>query len=238
MLPQPFGGNGGSNSGGGVDWTKILGNLGGIISGAAGQGGKPYENYQNTMQNMINQGSAGFNPYIQAGHAAINPFRQSLNQFKDPQAYMRNILGGYQESPYAKFQTQEGLDAATNAASAMGMTGSGVHQKAAADYARNISSQDMQQYLQNALGIQGGYLSGLQGLMGLGMQGANGVAGLYQQGMNGMATAAQNQTQGQQQDWSSILGGALGLAGTAFGGPGGGMAGAAGGNFLGNLFNG
>jgi hypothetical protein len=191
--------------------SGFLGGLGSLWGGAQGHGGDQGAAFNQQLQGMIGQGSQGYMPFLQAGQGAINPFQQQLQGMQNPGQYMNNVMSGYQESPWAKFQTGESQRAANAAAAAGGLTGSTVHQNAAADYARNIASQDQQQYFQNHQGVNHEYLSGLAQLLGLGGQAASGIGNLYGQGAQASAQAMANQQQGKQEDKSNVMGGFLGM---------------------------
>ena len=82
-------------------------------------------------------------------------------------------MGGYQESPYARFQKQQGERAGQNAASASGLVGSTPFAQANQDYAQNITSQDQNTWLQNVLGINKQYGEGQNNLTQGGQNSAN-----------------------------------------------------------------
>lgn len=126
----------------------------------------------------VERGEQAYQPYAQAGQGALGQFQQTLGQGADPQGLINQILGGYQESPYAKFQTQRGLQAREHAAAASGMLGSGEQQQGAQEFAQQVSSKDMQDYLDRVLGLRSQYLSGLGGLESQGFQSARDIGGM------------------------------------------------------------
>lgn len=209
-MYQP-GGMGGSGLGGG------LAGLGSLFGGLFSHPEKAYDQAMKQYQQMLQMGGAGFNPFIQAGQGAINPFMQSLNQMQDPTKYMEGIMGKYQQSPFAKQQTDEAMRMAQNQASASGLLGSSPLMQESQKMAADISSKDMQQYLQNAMGIQGSYLGGLQNLMGQGLQGQGGLASLYGGMAPSMGEAAYGGEAAKQQKWPNIFGGLGGILGSFFG---------------------
>lgn len=215
QYPQYTGGGLSGGMGGGL--SGALSGLGSLFGGLFSHPEKAYDKAMQQYQQMLQMGGAGFNPFIQAGQGAIDPFKQSLSQMQDPTKYMESIMGKYQQSPFAKQQTEEAMRAAQNQASASGLLGSTPLIQESQKMAADISSKDMQQYLQNAMGIQGGYLSGLQGLMGQGLQGQGGLASLFGQMAPLMGDAAYGKQAAQEQKWPNIFGGLGGILGGLFG---------------------
>ncbi len=74
---------------------------------------------------------------------------------KDPVAFMNNIMSQYQESPGFKFKKDQLLKQAGNTAAAGGMRGTGQDVFNEDMLTNSLMSQDMQQWLQNSLGILG-----------------------------------------------------------------------------------
>lgn len=204
MNPREMGGAGGMGS---MPWSQMGSGLASLFSGLFGHPEKAYDKAMQQYQKMLQQGSQGFNPFIQAGQGAINPFMQSLNKMQDPTAYMKNIMGQYEESPFAKLQQERSMQSLQNMGSASGLTGSSALQRQGQEDAQKISSADMQQYLQNAMGIQGGYLGGLQNMMGMGLQGQNSFANMFSQAAPWMGDQAYNKQRAQDQKWPNIFGG-------------------------------
>lgn len=120
-------------------------------------------------------------PYQQAGAGGLEAYQQALSQGQDPSQLYSQLLEGYQESPYLQPQLEYGEQAAQRAASASGMLGSGAEQQAAAGRAQALRGQDVQNYLNQVLGLRQQYLGGQAGLGGLGLQAAGGVSGARQQ---------------------------------------------------------
>ena len=75
--------------------------------------------------------------------------------------------------------------------------------------ASNIASQDMNQWLQNVLGINTQYGQGQNNLMQGGQNAANSLANLYNQMGQNMGSAAYGKESGNQNDFWNMLGGGL-----------------------------
>ncbi len=143
-----------------------------------GRGGQQQKGYQDMMR-MIQQGmqerrgaTEGANnimaPWQRAGENQLPSYQENFRQLMDPR-FIQQIMGEWKESPFAKMQKEKGETALNNAASASGMLGSTDFGKSQADYARDITSQDQQQYLQNRLGMYNQGLGHQQGMVGQGM---------------------------------------------------------------------
>lgn len=197
-------------------------------------------------EDFYRQGIAGFSPYSQAGVGGLSEFQRALMESQDPTAYLKKLMGSYQESPGLQANIQAGEQAANRAAAASGMIGSGAEMQNAASRAQALRSQDLQNYLNQALGLRSQYLGGQQGLAGMGMRSAEdilkgygGMAGtemnlaqMLGQGYGGLAQSEIGKAA--QPGWGSQLAGGLGALGGYFlGGPAGGMLGGSLGGSLG-----
>lgn len=210
-----------------------------LASGLTGNSGSPYEEAMKQYQQYAGKAEGTQNPFLEYGKAGMPLFQNWLQGMQNPSGFINNQMNNYQESPYAQFQQQQGLRAAQNMGSASGLTGSTPLMMQAQQNAQNISSQDMNQWLQNVLGINSQYGAGLNNQIQTGQGAANQLTGLYGDMGRQMGEAAYGQAAGQNQDKSNIWGGLLGMAGTVagsmFGGPMGGMAGGAIGSSLGGM---
>lgn len=204
-----FGGFGGQMLGGGI---------GQFLSGMFGNSGAPFDQAMN-QYNQFNQNAQNAqNPFINMGHQAIGQYQDWLNGQKDPSGFINKMMGNYQESPYAKYEQQQGLRAAQNMGSAGGMGGSGSTSlmNYAQQNAQNISSKDMNQWLQNVLGINTQYGQGLNNEIGYGQNSANNMTNFYNNMAGKMGDAAYGKQAGENQDFNNMLGGGLGIIGSFF----------------------
>lgn len=167
-------------------------------------------------------------PYISRGNEASNILAPQFTQMtQNPAAFLENIMKGYEPSRSYKLSRDEALRAAGNTAAAGGMRGSLNDIENESRLADVLMGQDMQNWLQNVLGIQ------KEGTTGLGHQsdtGFNASTGLSSDLANVLGTQAQLAFQGQtnqNQSRSDLLSGLVkalgGIAG--FGLPGGGTIG-------------
>lgn len=171
-------------------------------------GSAPYE----TMAGGYGQGEEGISsatgkaagylsPYDKIGRSALNEYFSGLNQAKDPESFINQIMSHYQESPAVQFQRKQGISALENQAAATGFTGSGQELKDITKFSQGIASQGQQQWLNNILGARQSFLGGLRGLGLQGQQAATGMGGYQMQGASDlaslMAAKAKAQAQGQ-----------------------------------------
>jgi hypothetical protein len=171
---------------------------------------KPYQDASAQLDKYYGQAQDALSPYMNAGQNALGNYQNALSPMSNSPQFINNILNQYQESPWAKFQQQYGMKAMQNAASAGGMQGSGAQWKAAADYSQGISSRDMQQWLQNNLGVNDRYLSGQQDISHMGFGGAQSLAQLLGQLGQAQAGMAYGAGQAQNQGTTDMLGGVIG----------------------------
>lgn len=192
---------------GSVDSKQFGSGLGGILSGMFNDSSAPYDKAMEQYQNFFNQGKSTQKPFYDAGVGAIGDYQDWLTGQKNPTEFINKIMGDYQESPYARYLQQQAQNAGINAASASGLTGSTPFLQQAQQNAANISSADMNQWLQNVLGINTQYGQGQKNLVDTGQTSANALTNLIQQFGQNMADAAYGKEAGKQSNTSNILGG-------------------------------
>jgi len=187
----------GFDLGGIFDPFDMMGKVGGILGGNQSAG---YDKASKQMEEYMRKANEAYQPFLNAGQGAIPQFQDWMKQYQDPNKFMENAFSKYQMSPGAMNQMNQAQRAAGNAASSSGLSGSTAHMREAGNIASQATSNDMQQYLKNILGIGGQYGQGLNTLMGHGMGAAGGMSGNYgNMGSNlanmygGGAAANQNQ---------------------------------------------
>ncbi len=198
----------GQGGGSGMMGGQYGGGLSSFLGGMFGNSGGPYDDAMKAYQQWMNKAQGVQNPYLQAGNNAIGPYQQWLQRMQDPTKFMNDTMGQYQESPWAKFQQQQGMRAANNIGSATGMTGSTPMMQQAQQNAQNISSGDMQNWLSQVLGINNQYGQGEAGLMGMGQNAANAMSGMYQNMGQNAGQMAYGRGAAKNNDFWNMLGGA------------------------------
>lgn len=188
-----------------------------------------------------------YDPYVKQGQDAynqLNPIYGRMGQ--DPTAFLEQMMKGYAPSRGYQLKRDEALRAAGNTAAAGGMRGSMSDITGQERLASSLMGQDMQQWLNNVMGIQDRGTGGLQNFYNNGFNASNAMAGDL---TNALGSSASNAYQGQRnrnQGWSDLLGGALGLGamgagsyyGAGAGGAAGGGMGAGGGSMAGGAYGG
>jgi len=187
--------------------------LGGFLGGLFGDSGKPYEQAMDQLMQFGNKAQQFQNPFYQAGTGAIPQYQQWLSGMQNPSGFINNLMGKYQESPWARFQQQQAIRAGQNVGSASGLTGSTPMAQFMQQNARDISSQDMGNWLSQVLGINNQYGAGLGGLISGGQTSANALTNLLSQLGTQMAQGAYGKEAGGQQDLWNTLGGIGQMAG-------------------------
>lgn len=177
--------------------------LGGLFGGSD----RPYKEAGKSLEDYLRQAREAQNPFYNAGVGAIPQYQEFLSRMKDPSAFINNLMGGYNESPFAKYQQQQATRAALNQGSASGLTGSTPLMQFAAQNARDISSQDMNQFLQNVLGVNSQYGAGLQGLISGGQGSANAISDLLRSFGGDIAGMRYGQEAGRNIDRSDLISG-------------------------------
>lgn len=195
---------------------NIASGLSGLFGGMFGNTGAPYGAAMDQYQNWANKAQGVQNPFLQAGTNAIGNYQNWLQGQQNPSQFINGLMGQYQESPWAKYQQQQAMRIANNMGSASGLTGSTPLQLQGQQNASNISSQDMNQWLQNVLGINTQYGNGQQNLMQGGQNSANALTNLYGTEAGDMGKLAYQQNQGNQNDFWNMIGGGAQLASAFF----------------------
>jgi len=208
------GSNAGASGGQGSSYGGLAGGgLEGFLSGLFGNSGAPYEDAMKQYQHYANQAQNVQNPFLSAGTGAIGNYQHWLQGMQNPSGFINSLMNKYQESPFAKFQQQQAIRAANNLGSASGLTGSTPLQMQAQQNASNISSQDMNQWLQNVLGINTQYGTGQQNLIQGGQSSANALTNLFSNLGQEMGEAAYGKKAGENQDFNNTIGGLLKIIG-------------------------
>lgn len=180
-----------------------VGGLGELLSSLFTNPSAPYQAGMNQLQQYLQQMQGLQQPYMQAGQQGITGMQNMLGNMSNPSQFINNLMGQYQQSPTAQYQQQQAMRAAQNMGSASGLTGSTPLQLQAQQNASNISSQDMQNWLGNVLGINSQAMQGYGNMMNVGQNATNNLTtqmGNYGTDMGQLAFGqqyAQNQNTGQ-----------------------------------------
>lgn len=189
--------------------ADLFSSLGDLLGGLFG--GNPYNDAMKQYSKYANKAAGYQNPFYQSGVNSIPQYEDWLSSMQDPTAFINNLMGNYQESPYAHYQQEQGMRAGTNAASASGLTGSTPFAQQLQENAQNISSKDMDQWLGRVLGINTEYGQGLNTNINRGQQAGNMLSNIYSGLGSQMAGAKFGSGMANQSNLSNILSGILGL---------------------------
>jgi len=188
--------------------------LGGFLGGMFGDSGKPYDKAMEQYQKYMNMGQGVQQPYLDAGKQGLGNYQEWLDKQKDPSGFINGLMGNYQESPYAHMLQQQAMNAGNNSASAGGMIGSSALMQQQQQNAGQIASGDMNQWLQNVLGINTQYGEGQKDLKNGGQASANALTDMYNQMGSKMGDAAYGKEAGKKNDFWNTIGGGIGMIGS------------------------
>ncbi len=174
-------------------------------------------------------GQQYYNPYINQGQEAGNVLKDKYGKMLDPTQFMNDIMKNYKMSEGATYKQNQLGKGIGNTAAAGGIAGTPEHQREYGEMSNDIMSNDMQQYLQNALGIENTGLEGEQGFYNKGYEATGSLADLLAGNLGsqaGLAYQGANQKNMNHQSLMNALMKALSTgAGALFGGAPGAMAG-------------
>ncbi len=178
-------------------------------------------NQEDPMQylNQIPQQTGQYlNPYIQQGQQAGSAAQGQYGQMaQNPMDFLNQIMAGYKPSQgYQYKQGVMGRDMANTAASG-GFRGTNEDQRQRGELINALMGQDMQQYLQNVLGIQGTGLQGQELGAGRGFQASGDMANITGTNLSERAGLRMNQENQRITDRGNMMKMLASIAGAASG---------------------
>ena len=191
--------------------------LSNALKGIFGGGKNPADAAQPYLNQIPGVGHQYYDPYVSAGRDASSTTKsQYENLINDPQGFLDKIMQGYNPSSgfqFKKDQLQKALGGSAAAGGYAGTTGDQYMQGEGVD---NLLSEDMQQYLQNVLGLYNTGLSGEEGIAGRGYNASSSLADLLGGGLNQQANLAFQGQQQQNTNKNALMNSLMKLAGIAF----------------------
>ena len=176
-----------------------------------------------------------YEPYIQRGNEAYGALNPQFTQMgSDPAAYLEKIMGNYEPSKAYQLARDETQRAAGNSAAAGGMRGSINDITNQARLTDSLLGNDMQQWLNNVLGLQKTGMEGDGNFYNKGFEATQGLTGDLSNVLGTQAGLAFQGQANQNKSRSDLLSGII----KALGGVAGfGLPGENGGTIGGSIFN-
>ncbi len=167
----------------------------------------------------LNQAQDQYLPYQQQGQAAYNQLNPVYSQMtQDPAAYLEQLMGGYEPSKTYQTHRDEALNAIGNTAAAGGMRGSPQDIINSTRLSDSLLGSDMQQWLQNVMGLQGMGLQGQQHFYDTGVGATSDIANILGS-KGGLSFQSQSQQNQRAMDLlNSLIKGGTSIAGGMAGG--------------------
>lgn len=189
-----------------------------------GGGGKsPMDAANKYLDQIPGIGHQGYDPYINSGLDASGKTKSKYEELmSDPTAFINKLMEGYKPSEGYQFQKDQLTKELSNTAAAGGVAGTPMDQMNQAEGIQGLLGKDMQQFLQNVLGVFGAGLSGEEGIASRGFDASKSLTDLLGGALNqqgGLAFQDQQQKNQNKNDLWHMFGKALGAgAGGLFGG--------------------
>jgi hypothetical protein len=200
-----------------------------ILSKLFGGGSNPADASMPYLNQISGVGHQYYDPFVNQGAEAGQKTQgQYDNLLNDPTGFINKLMEAYKPSEGYQFQKDQLGKSMSNTAATGGIAGTPFDQQNQAQGVEGLLSQDIQQFLKNALGVYGTGLEGEQGIANKGYQASGSLADLLGGTLNSQGSAAfqgQSQKNRNQSALFGALAKALGGAGGIFGGGIGGLLG-------------
>lgn len=126
--------------------------------------------YLNEAKGVVNE---TYNPYIQRGNEAYGQLNPAYSQaLQNPQEILGQFMQNYQPSGQYNYQHDLLSKSIGNTAAAGGYAGNPEHMRQQGELTQKLSSLDMQNWINNLMGIRNQGLQGLQGFNNQGFEAA------------------------------------------------------------------
>jgi hypothetical protein len=193
--------------GGSTPFGNFFAGLPGIMQGMFGNSGAPFEKGMDAYKPYFDEAKGYQNPFFSAGTSAIPQYQDWTKSMSNPSDFINTLMSKYQQSPWSKFQQDQNIRTSNNLGSATGLTGSTPLQMQAQQNSNNLSGEDMNQWLQNVLGVNTQYGSALGNQVGMGQNAGNSLSTLANNAGTNAGQAAYGEEAGKQQDSSALWNG-------------------------------
>lgn len=129
------------------------------------------------LDKITNLDKEYYDPYISQGNKAYEAFNPILNQMlSDPGSYLNNMKNQYQESPFYKLQQQEMLNTIGKAGAGGGYSINPSQYMSSSGLEASLMGPEMQDWLQNVMGVQKQGLGGEMGFYDTGYKASQAMA--------------------------------------------------------------
>lgn len=137
-----------------------------------------------------------YKPFIEEGEQARGQLTPQYEQMmQDPSAFINALMGQYEPSKGYQFQKEEMGQAAANTAAAGGFRGTPYDIEQQEKLTQGLLGQDMQQWLQNVLGVQQRGIAGEETGAQRGYEAGRGYGDILGQNLQTMGGLAGQQAQ-------------------------------------------
>ena len=127
--------------------------------------GNPADKAQPYLNDIPGIGHNAYDPYITEGRNASGQTNAAYDELmKDPTGFINKLMQNYKTSEGYNFQKNALTSELGNTAAAGGIAGTPLDQMNQGAGVQGLLSQDMQQFLTNALGVYGTGLTGKEGM--------------------------------------------------------------------------
>jgi hypothetical protein len=130
------------------------------------------------LEQIPGMGHGIYDPYINEGKSAGSLLKGEYGKMLDPTSFMDMIMSKYNESKGAQYEKEKLGKGIGATAAAGGIAGTPEHQREYGEMAGDIMSKDMQQFLENALRVYDGGISGEQDIYNKGFGASGSLADL------------------------------------------------------------
>lgn len=188
-----------------------------------GSGKSPMDAANQYLNQIPGVGHQGYDPYINAGMDASGRTKSKYEELmSDPTSFINKLMEGYKPSEGYQFQKDQLTKELSNTAAAGGVAGTPMDQLNQGEQIQGLLGKDMQQFLQNVLGVFNTGLEGEEGIANRGYDASKNLTDLLGGALNqqgGLAFQDQQQKNKNKNDLWSMFGKALGAgAGGLLGG--------------------
>lgn len=187
---------------------------------------KSYNAAQEQLDKYYQEAQGNLQPYNQNGQDAYGGLNEAMKNLLNPSALQDEWSKNYKESDLAKQNEAMASQSGLNAAQQMGLNGSSPAIQAIQSGTSGIVAEDRQKYLDD---LMKKYMTGIgvgENIYGTGANSANALSqNAMTQGTNSAQTQF-NKNNAQGDLFGKLVGGGIGLVGSALGGPIGGALGA------------